>query len=59
MNSKEVLQVGIERLAHESSRTHAEALDEHDPLRHLRHEFIIPTKEDLKSKKLDRPCMFT
>ncbi|MCJ1463697.1 Kynureninase (L-kynurenine hydrolase) [Pseudocyphellaria aurata] len=34
------------------SRAHAESLDEQDSLKHLRREFIIPTKQDLKSRTL-------
>jgi kynureninase len=33
-------------------KDYAEALDAQDPLRHLRKEFIIPTKKDLKRKTL-------
>ena len=35
-----------------NSSEYAERLDEQDPLKHLRNEFIIPTKTDLKSKTL-------
>lgn len=35
-----------------NSRGYAESLDTHDPLRNLRHEFIIPTKADLKRPTL-------
>ena len=41
----------LERL----NRQHAVQLDAEDPLRHLRAEFIIPTKTDLKSKTLSGP----
>ena len=34
------------------SRDHALRLDEQDPLKHLRKEFIIPSKDDLTSKTL-------
>lgn len=40
------------------SRAHAESLDEQDPLKHLRREFIIPTKHDLKSRTLAKTCKF-
>jgi kynureninase len=33
-------------------REYAQFLDERDPLRHFREEFIIPSKKDLKRKKL-------
>ena len=42
------------------SRGYATQLDGQDRLKHLRKEFIIPTKADLKSKKLAIPgktCM--
>jgi len=34
---------------------YAQRLDEQDPLRHLREQFIIPSKADLKRTTLDRP----
>jgi len=34
------------------TREHAILLNEQDPLKHIRNEFIIPTKEDLFSEKL-------
>lgn len=37
-------------------RDHALTLDEHDPLKHLRKEFIIPSKDDLISKTIFSPC---
>ena len=37
-------------------REHAEALDKEDPLRHMRAEFIIPTKGDLKRTTLAKSC---
>ncbi|MCJ1476957.1 Kynureninase (L-kynurenine hydrolase) [Lambiella insularis] len=37
---------------HQSSREYAESLDIKDSLRHLRKEFLIPTKIDLKSNSL-------
>lgn len=40
------------------SRAHAESLDEQDSLKHLRREFIIPTKNDLKSRTLAKYGMF-
>lgn len=40
------------------SRTYAENLDEQDSLKHLRHEFIIPTKDDLKSRTLANSSKF-
>lgn len=40
------------------SRAHAESLDEQDTLKHLRREFIIPTKNDLKSRTLAKSCKF-
>lgn len=33
-------------------KEYAQALDAQDPLRHLRNEFIIPSKQDLKRKTL-------
>ena len=39
----------------ESTRQYAESMDAQDPLRHLRKEFIIPTKADLKRKTLAKP----
>lgn len=33
-------------------RLHANSLDDQDPLRELRKEFIIPSKDDLKRKTL-------
>jgi kynureninase len=35
------------------TREYADSLDAQDPLRHLRDEFIIPSKKDLKRKTLD------
>ena len=43
------------------SRGYATQLDNQDRLRHLRKEFIVPTKADLKSKTLGNPgktCIF-
>jgi kynureninase len=48
------------------NREHAEKLDHEDPLRHLRQEFIIPTKAGLKRKRLSKstndeaaePCIY-
>jgi kynureninase len=37
---------------HVDSREYAVSLDAQDPLRHLRDEFLIPSKEQLKSKSL-------
>lgn len=37
------------------SRAYAESLDEQDSLKHLRREFIIPSKSDLKSRTLVKP----
>lgn len=34
------------------SREHARSLDESDPIKHLRNEYIFPTKASLKSKAL-------
>jgi len=34
---------------------YARRLDKQDPLRHLREQFIIPSKADLKRTTLDRP----
>ena len=34
---------------------YAQRLDKQDPLRHLREQFIIPSKADLKRTTLDRP----
>lgn len=36
-------------------REYAEALDAEDPLRQRRDDFIVPTIEQLKSKKLPEP----
>ena len=41
----------------QSEREYAESHDEKDSLRHLRAEFIIPTKGDLKSKTLSKSSM--
>ena len=35
-----------------STREYAEHLDEQDPLKHFRNEFLVPSKADLKSKTL-------
>ena len=35
-----------------NTREYAEIQDEQDPLKHLRTEFILPTKADLKRKTL-------
>lgn len=35
-------------------RAHAESLDKGDPLQHLRREFLVPTKADLKRETLAR-----
>lgn len=40
------------------SKEHAEELDKKDPLRHLRAEFIFPSKADLKSKTLNTACKY-
>ena len=40
---------------HDYSRGYATQLDDRDRLKHLRKEFIIPTKADLNSKKLTSP----
>jgi hypothetical protein len=37
---------------HVDSREYAVSLDAQDPLRHLRKEFLIPSKEQLKSESL-------
>ena len=37
---------------HVDSREYAVSLDAQDPLRHLRREFLIPSKEQLKSESL-------
>jgi hypothetical protein len=37
------------------SHDHAAVLDKSDPMRHLRDEFIFPTKQNLKAKSLPRP----
>ena len=41
------------------TRAFAEDLDQNDPLRHLRKEFVIPSKADLKRKTLSKPGMGT
>lgn len=38
-----------------NSLEYAQRLDKQDPLRHLREQFIIPSKADLKRTTLDRP----
>lgn len=38
---------------------YAKSLDEQDPLRHLRSQFIIPSKADLKSNTLSPPGTLT
>ena len=40
-----------------ADRETAVRLDEEDPLKHLRSEFIIPTRADLRSRKLDEKCV--
>ena len=40
----------------EFTKQEAELLDARDPLRHLRKEYIIPTKADLKRKTLAKPA---
>jgi kynureninase len=40
----------------EFTKRHAELLDDQDPLRRFRKEFIIPTKADLKRKTLAKPA---
>ena len=39
------------------TRKYAETLDANDPLKHLRKEFIVPTKANLKSKTLAKSSM--
>ncbi|KAI9846766.1 MAG: Kynureninase (L-kynurenine hydrolase) [Sclerophora amabilis] len=39
---------------HTSNKAYAQSLDAEDPLRHLRQEFIIPSKADLKTKSLPK-----
>jgi hypothetical protein len=38
------------------TRKNAEEFDANDPLAHLRKDFIIPSKADLKSKTLSKSC---
>ncbi len=38
------------------SRAHAERLDRENPFRDFRSEFIIPTRDDLRSKTLTKSC---
>lgn len=40
---------------HASEKEYAESLDAQDPLHHLREQFIIPSKEDLRRKTLTEP----
>ena len=42
----------LKRDSYALTREHAVDLDKKDPLRHLRSEFFIPTKADLKRKTL-------
>ena len=44
------------RFISELGRDYAVQLDKDDELRHLRNEFIVPTKRDLQSKTLALPC---
>lgn len=44
--------------AESATKEHAAALDAADPLRELRHQFIIPSKANLASKKLAKPGEF-
>lgn len=37
---------------HDSSLAYAQSLDSADPLRHLREDYVFPTKASLKSKAL-------
>ncbi len=39
-------------------RQHAIELDSKDRLKNLRKEFIVPTKDDLKSKTLAKSCKY-
>ena len=47
--------MSISQGIHDYSREYATQLDDRDHLKHLRKEFIIPTKADLKSKTLTSP----
>lgn len=40
------------------TREFAESLDATDPLRAFRDKFIMPSKENLKTKKLAKPGLF-
>lgn len=40
------------------SRAYAEHLNDQDSLKHLRSEFIIPTKDNLKTKTSPQTCKF-
>jgi hypothetical protein len=53
-NMAEVL-VRVEEQLDANTYEYAQTLDKGDPLGHLRAEFIIPTKSDLKSKTLAKP----
>ena len=44
--------------ATENGAVLAQRMDAEDPLKHLRQEFIIPRKGDLKSKTLNPACAF-
>lgn len=41
-----------------NSEEYAQALDAKSPLKHLRHDFIIPTKKSLKTKTVTRHGKF-
>ena len=47
--------MSVSQAIRDYSRGYATQLDGRDRLKHLRKEFIIPSKEDLKSKKLATP----
>ena len=47
--------MSISQGIYDYSRACATQFDDEDPLRQLRKEFIIPTKADLKSRKLTSP----
>ena len=47
--------MSISQGIYDYSRGYATQFDDEDPLKQLRKEFIIPTKADLKSRKLTSP----
>ena len=50
------LSLQVDNTASSLALSYAEQCDSEDPLKHLRAEFIIPTKSDLKSNTLAESC---